>query len=83
MISYVASCELSEFPAWGGGKEVLDELIEHPKAYSYIENIINNNYECTEIDKTFINDFLWYDVLNILDLAYLYDAYAGTWSEDM
>lgn len=62
---YVVECELNRFQAWSGGKTWLEELIDHPKAYDYIVNRLEEAelyfYEegeaCTETD---INDYLWF-----------------------
>lgn len=62
---YVVECELNRFQAWSGGKTWLEELIDHPKAYDYIVNRIEEAQLCfyeegeapTETD---INDYLWF-----------------------
>lgn len=63
---YVVECELNRFQAWSGGKTWLEELIDHPKAYDYIVNRIEEAELCfyeegearrTETD---INDYLWF-----------------------
>lgn len=43
---YVVECELNRFQAWSGGKTQLEELIDHPKAYDYIVNRIEEAELC-------------------------------------
>lgn len=62
---YVVECELNRFQAWSGGKIWLKELIDHPRAYDYIVNRLEEAELCfyeegearTETD---INDYLWF-----------------------
>lgn len=55
---YIVECELNRFQAWSGGETWLAELLDHPKAYDYIADRMD---ECelygTETD---INDYLWF-----------------------
>ena len=74
MINYVVhhSCELHEFPAWAGGRRVLDELGEHDEAYEYAESYIEEVISVTdpaEVTDTLINDLLWFDILDVLEEA--------------
>lgn len=62
---YVVECELNRFQAWSGGKTWLEELIDHPKAYDYIVNRLEEAelyfYEKDEArTETDINDYLWF-----------------------
>ena len=62
---YVVECELNRFQAWSGGKTWLEELIDHPKAYDYIVNRLEEAesyfYEEGEArTETDINDYLWF-----------------------
>lgn len=62
---YVVERELNRFPAWSGGKTWLKELIDHPKAYDYIVNQLEEAelyfYEKGEVrTETEINDYLWF-----------------------
>lgn len=55
---YVVECELNRFQAWSGGKIWLEELIDHPKAYDYIADLMEESeLYGTETD---INDYLWF-----------------------
>lgn len=81
MISYTTSCELSEFPAWSGGKVILEELKKHPRACDYIENFLSM-YTGDEMDAAFINDFLWFEALEILEEAGLYDIEKDVWMDE-
>lgn len=69
---YVVECELNRFQAWSGGKTWLEELIDHPKAYDYIVDLI----EETELygdgearTETDINDYLWFYMADDLEEA--------------
>ena len=74
MINYVVQheCELHEFPAWAGGRAILDELCEHKEAYecaeSYIEEFIAVS-EPEAVTDTVINDMLWFDIPDALEEA--------------
>lgn len=62
---YVVEHELNRFQAWSGGKTWLEELIDHPKAYDYIVNRLEEAelyfYEEDEArTETDINDYLWF-----------------------
>ena len=74
MINYVVQheCELHEFPAWGCGRMVLDELCEHEEAYEFVQNYIEDVISVTdsyEVTDTFINDLLWFDIPDVLEEA--------------
>ena len=74
MINYVVQneCELRDFPAWAGGRRVLDELCEHDEAYEYAESYIEeviSDIDPAEVTDTFINDLLWFDIPNVLEEA--------------
>lgn len=81
MISYIVSCELSEFPAWGSAATFLEELTEHPQAYEYLEEWINFFKE-DEMDASYLNDLLKYEVKEILDIAGFYDCNNDTWTDE-
>lgn len=69
---YVVECELHRFQAWSGGKTWLEELIDHPKAYDYIVDLIEEAdlYGDGEIrTETDINDYLWFYMADYLEEA--------------
>ncbi len=69
---YVVECELNRFQAWSGGKTWLEELIDHPKAYDYIVDLIEESelYGDGEIStETEINDYLWFYMADDLEEA--------------
>jgi hypothetical protein len=69
---YVVDCELNRFQAWSGGKTWLEELIDHPKAYDYIVDLIEEAdlYGDGEIrTETEINDYLWFYMADDLEEA--------------
>lgn len=69
---YVVECELSRFQAWSGAKIWLKELIDHPKAYNYIADLIEeaDSYEDGEIrTENEINDYLWFYMADDLEEA--------------
>jgi hypothetical protein len=60
---YIVECELNRFQAWSGGKTWLKELINHPKAYDYIVDLIELKDLCYDGElstETDINDYLWF-----------------------
>lgn len=60
---YIVECELNRFQAWSGGKTWLEELINHPKAYDYIVDLIGFKDLCYDGElstETDINDYLWF-----------------------
>ena len=60
---YIVECELNRFQAWSGGKTWLEELINHPKAYDYIVDLIDLKDLCYDGElstETDINDYLWF-----------------------
>lgn len=73
MISYTVGINnLHDFNAWSGGRQWLETFKEHPEAMDYLdsyleycsqERIIEGNPPLTDTD---INDFLWFDALDIL-----------------
>lgn len=69
---YVVECELNRFQAWSGGKTWLEELIDHPKAYDYIVDLIEESelYGDGEAStETDINDYLWFYMADDLEEA--------------
>lgn len=69
---YVVECELNRFQAWSGGKTWLEELIDHPKAYGYIVDLIEESelYGDGEAStETDINDYLWFYMADDLEEA--------------
>lgn len=84
MIKYLTSCALFNFPAWSMAIGNLDALCNHPMAYDYIEEFINDYADCgiEEVTETWINDLLWFDLFDILEEAGLYDSEKDEWEED-
>lgn len=69
---YVVECELNRFQAWSGGKTWLEGLIDHPKVYDYIVDLIEESelYGDGEIStETDINDYLWFYMADDLEEA--------------
>lgn len=69
---YVVECGLNRFQAWSGGKTWLEELIDHPKAYDYIVDLIEESelYGDGEAStETDINDYLWFYMADDLEEA--------------
>ena len=77
---YVCDTPLYRFPAWSGGKTRLDDLVEHPDAYDYIFNMIEEAdlYGDGAIrTNTELNDYLWFDMYDDL-----YMTVDHEWIED-
>lgn len=69
---YVVECELNCFQAWCGGKTWLEELVDHPKAYDYIVDLIEEADLCGDGEihtETDINDYLWFYMADDLEEA--------------
>lgn len=81
-MQYTVDTCLSDFHAWSGGKTVLSELVDHPEAYDYIENIIDEMSTFSNMTETDVNDFLWFDALYMLAEAGLYDSDRGIYSDE-
>ena len=67
MIEYVVeyACELRDFPAWSGGADILNELVNHEEAYELAKELIEEAISVIdpkEVTDTFINDMLWFDI---------------------
>lgn len=83
---YVVECELNRFQAWSGGKTWLEELIDHPKAYDYIVNRLEEAELCFDEEgevrtETDINDYLWfYMKYDLEEAGFLNEDYE--WIED-
>ena len=69
MIKIVHEIELEYFEAWSGGKAVLDNIKAHDKCdeiIEYIESLLTYETEQGIITETWLNDFLWFDVDQLL-----------------
>lgn len=69
MIKIVKEIELEYFEAWSGGKDVLDNIKGHKKCdeiMEYIESLLTYETEQGIITETWLNDFLWFDVDQLL-----------------
>lgn len=80
-MKYTTNCTLDEFNAWSGGATALDELRQHPEAYAYISDMLDDMTECSEMTETDINDFLWFELDDVLQDAGYYDVDSDEWSE--
>lgn len=68
---YIEDNTLDYFKAWSGGKEWLDTFKQHPDAFEYISNFIEEwselrYQENNPLSSIEINDFLWFDAFDIL-----------------
>lgn len=76
-MKYHVDKDLDAFEAWCGGKAVLDMLKQHPEAYDYISATLDEMSEYSDLDETDINDFLWFEALEMLAEAGYYDDENG------
>lgn len=67
--------ELNEFEAWSGGRDVLDKILEHSKVDMIIDIIENYLMEYEELSSTDVNDFLWFEIEDILRDEYDIDIW--------
>ena len=58
-MTYTVETSLENFPAWSGGRDTLDVLIEKGLCDT-VENILNDIYEDEAPTDTEINDTLWF-----------------------
>ena len=58
-MKYYVENSLENFPAWSGGKDTLDVLIEKGDCDN-VENLIEEAYG-EDITETAVNDFLWFE----------------------
>ena len=84
-MEYKVEEDLRDFPAWAGGKDTLDVLIEKgdcDEVQSLIEDMFCGGHDVPA--DTEINDFLWFDRDTIAEhLGYKdWDAYEAGWSEE-
>ena len=69
MIKIIHEIELVDFEAWSGGKAVLDNIKEYDKCdeiIEYIESLLTYEIEQGVITETWLNDFLWFEVEQLL-----------------
>lgn len=57
---YTCECSLERFPAWSGGKDTLDVLIDKGDCDD-VECLIESSYDDEYPTDTSINDFLWFE----------------------
>ena len=81
---YMVETPLYKFDAWMGGLHVLNELCDHQEAYAYIENYLDDYEECVSEPLTAVevNDFLWFDALDLLEENGLYSGETGLYIDD-
>lgn len=66
-MKYVVESELYNFPAWSGGKQRLDDLVKHDRAYDTVADYLemaqaygeDNGKPWSECD---VNDWLWFEM---------------------
>lgn len=69
-MTYTVEQSLLFFPAWGGGKDTLDALIENGDC-DRVEELIEEAF--TNPSNTDINDFLWFERDQIAEYLGYYD----------
>ena len=82
-MKYAVEESLSDFKAWSGGKDTLDDLWAHDvvdKAEEYIEMIFADREELPT--DTEINDILWFERDEIYRYCGIYKAVYGITDED-
>lgn len=81
---YMVETPLYRFDAWSGGLQILHELGYHKEAYEFIENYLDEYEECANepLSDIEINDFLWFDALDLLQENGLYNGETGLYIDD-
>lgn len=84
-MQYKVETSLRNFPAWCGGKDTLDTLIERDDCDA-VEDLLDNIFFETDVTDGDINDYLWFNRDEIAEhLGYEdWEAYEEGWSvEDL
>lgn len=79
-MTYTTECSLDSFNAWSGGAQRLDELKKHADAYAYIADLLDDLTSETAMSETDVNDFLWFELDDVLEEAGYYDVESDTWT---
>lgn len=87
MIEYTEGtkeCELVDFPAWDGGQRMLERIQDYPKVIEEAERTLlvmeeEQGYPLTDEQ---VNDYLWFDLEEDMEVSYLYDPETDTFHND-
>ena len=79
--------DLSEFEAWSGAAIRLSDMIDHPKAFNYINSMVeewgfDREQEGNPLTPCEVNDFLWFDSDECLREAGLYNPETGLFYDE-
>ena len=79
--------DLSEFEAWSGAAIRLSDMQDHPKAFDYINSMVEDwSFEREQggnpLTRCEINDFLWFDSDECLREAGLYNPETGLFYDE-
>ena len=69
------------FDAWSGGKVWLDAFKEHPGTIDYLDDLLSE-WNPQGLSETALNDFLWFDAINELQEAGLYNDQLGLFYDE-
>ena len=58
--------EIRDFEAWSGGEDVLNAILEHDEVDKIIDIIETYLMDYEELSSTDVNDFLWFEIEDIL-----------------
>lgn len=75
-MSITFKCEISsmeEFPAWSGGKQNLDKVIEAGRI-DELDSLVEELYSDSIPTETELNDFLWFGLDEIDEFKHLWDT---------
>ncbi len=82
-MKYMVENPLRYFEAWNGGLRVLHELEAHQDAYDYIESWLEEYPLCGDmLTNVEVNDFLWFDALDMCEEAGYYNDETGLWYDE-
>lgn len=76
--------DLQHFNAWAGGLEVLEDLRKHPDAFDYVDSFLEEPdvFGPDFIREVDVNDFLWFDCLELLEENGFYNSQSGKWYDE-
>lgn len=69
-ITIMEEISLEDFEAWSGGKDVLNTILEHEEKdviLDFITDTINELYIDGTVTDTQVNDFLWFEAVDIIE----------------
>ena len=73
---------IADFDAWSGGYSWLETFKKHPACIDYIDNELEAWGDGCSLSSTEVNDYLWFDALEGLEEAGLYNGETGLFYDE-